>query len=92
MLRLAIGNHKWLWRSLRVGNSHSDGLIRKPIKELIDELDPGEFWQIHRSTVVRVDAVEQVSRDFRGRQIVHVKGSEEKLEVSRTFNHLFKQM
>ncbi len=69
-----------------------EALIRKPIKELIDELDPDEFWQIHRSTVVRVDAVEQVSRDFRGRQIVHVKGSAEKLEVSRTFNHLFKQM
>ena len=69
-----------------------EALIRKPIKELIEELDPDEFWQIHRSTVVRVDAVEQVSRDFRGRQIVHVKGSEEKLEVSRTFGHLFKQM
>jgi DNA-binding LytR/AlgR family response regulator len=69
-----------------------EALIRKPIKELIDELDPDEFWQIHRSTVVRVDAVEQVSRDFRGHQIVHVKGSDEKLEVSRTFNHLFKQM
>ena len=92
MLRFGIGNHKWLWRSLRVGNSRSDGLIRKPIKELIDELDPAEFWQIHRSTVVRVDAVDHVSRDFRGRQIVHVKGSEEKLEVSRSFNHLFKQM
>ena len=69
-----------------------EALIRKPIKELIEELDPDEFWQIHRSTVVRVDAVEQVSRDFRGHQIVHVKGSDEKLEVSRTFNHLFKQM
>jgi DNA-binding LytR/AlgR family response regulator len=69
-----------------------EALIRKPIKELIEELDPDEFWQIHRSTVVRVDAVEQVSRDFRGHQIVHVKGSDEKLEVSRTFNNLFKQM
>ena len=69
-----------------------EALIRKPIKELIEELDPDEFWQIHRSTVVRVDAVEQVSRDFRGHQIVHVKGSDQKLEVSRTFNHLFKQM
>jgi DNA-binding LytR/AlgR family response regulator len=69
-----------------------EALIRKPIKELLEELDPDEFWQIHRSTVVRVDAVEQVSRDFRGHQIVHVKGSDEKLEVSRTFNHLFKQM
>jgi DNA-binding LytR/AlgR family response regulator len=76
----------------RVQTQRFEALIRKPIKELIDELDPDEFWQIHRSTVVRVDAVEQVSRDFRGRQIVHVKGSEEKLEVSRTFNHLFKQM
>jgi hypothetical protein len=71
---------------------HTPGLIRKPIKELIDELDPNEFWQIHRATVVRVDAVDHVSRNFRGRQIVHVKGSAEKLEVSRTFNHLFKQM
>jgi len=76
----------------RVQTERFEALIRKPIKELIDELDPDEFWQIHRSTVVRVDAVEQVSRDFRGRQIVHVKGSQQKLEVSRTFNHLFKQM
>lgn len=76
----------------RVQSRGFEALIRKPIKELIDELDPDEFWQIHRSTVVRVDAIEQVSRDFRGYQIVHVKGSEEKLQVSRTFNHLFKQM
>ena len=76
----------------RVQTRGFEALIRKPIKELIDELDPDEFWQIHRAIVVRVDAVEQVSRDFRGRQIVHVKGSSEKLEVSRTFNHLFKQM
>jgi len=76
----------------RVQTQSFEALIRKPIKELIDELDPAEFWQIHRSTVVRVDAVNHVSRDFRGKQIVHVKGSEEKLEVSRTFNHLFKQM
>ncbi len=76
----------------RVQTRGFEALIRKPIKELIDELDPDEFWQIHRATVVRVDAVEQVSRNFRGNQIVHVKGSDEKLEVSRTFNHLFKQM
>jgi len=41
---------------------------------------------------VRVDAIEQVSRNLRGQQIVHVKGRPDKLEVSRTFNHLFKQM
>jgi DNA-binding LytR/AlgR family response regulator len=76
----------------RVQTRAFEALIRKPIKELIDELDPDEFWQIHRATVVRVDAVEQVSRNFRGHQVVHVKGSDEKLEVSRSFSHLFKQM
>jgi len=76
----------------RVQTQRFEALIRKPIKELIDELDPDEFWQIHRAILVRVDAVEQVSRDFRGRQIVHVKGSGEKLEVSRSFGHRFKQM
>jgi DNA-binding LytR/AlgR family response regulator len=76
----------------RVQTKTFEALIRTPIKALIDELDPDEFWQIHRATVVRVDAVAEVSRNFRGNQIVHVKGSDEKLEVSRTFNHLFKQM
>ena len=76
----------------RVQTQGFEALIRKPIKELLDELDPDEFWQIHRATVVRVDAIEQVSRNFRGHQIVHVKGRDEKLEVSRTFHHLFKQM
>lgn len=76
----------------RVQTESFEALIRKPIKELIDELDPNEFWQIHRGTVVRVDAVTQVSRNLRGNQVVHVKGRDDKLEVSRSFNHLFKQM
>ena len=76
----------------RVQAEGYEALIRKPIKELIEELDPKEFWQIHRSTLVRVDAIAQVSRNFSGKQIVQLKGSDEKLEVSRSFNHLFKQM
>ena len=76
----------------RVQTAGFEALIRKPIKELIDELDPNEFWQIHRAIVVRVDAVAHVSRNLRGNQVVHLKGSDEKLEVSRSFNHLFKQM
>jgi len=76
----------------RVQTLGFEALIRKPIKELLDELDPSEFWQIHRATVVRVDAIAQVSRNFSGKQIVHLKGRDEKLEVSRSFNHLFKQM
>ena len=76
----------------RVQTATFEALIRKPIKELIDELDPDEFWQIHRSTVVRVDAVREVSRNLRGNQVVHLNGSPETLEVSRTFTHRFRQM
>jgi DNA-binding LytR/AlgR family response regulator len=76
----------------RVQTEGFEALIRKPIKDLLDELDPKEFWQIHRSTVVRVDAITQVSRNLAGKQVVHLKGSDQKLEVSRSFNHLFKQM
>lgn len=76
----------------RVQTPRFEALIRKPIKELIEELDPEEFWQIHRATVVRVDAIEQVSRNLRGNQVLHLRGTDEKLEVSRSFNHLFKQM
>jgi DNA-binding LytR/AlgR family response regulator len=65
-----------------------EALIRKPIKELVDELDPLVFWQIHRSTLVNVKAIAGVTRDFRGRQIVGVKGHPEKLEVSRSYTPL----
>jgi len=76
----------------RVQTAQLEALIRKPIKELVDELDPKLFWQIHRSTLVNINAVAGVSRDFRGRQIVAVKGHHEKLEVSRSYAGLFKGM
>jgi DNA-binding LytR/AlgR family response regulator len=76
----------------RVQTAGFEALIRKPIKELIDALDPNEFWQIHRGTVVRVDAIAEVSRSLSGKQVVTVKGRADKLEVSRSFSHLFKQM
>ncbi|WP_374566241.1 LytR/AlgR family response regulator transcription factor [Ideonella sp.] len=76
----------------RVQTPQVEALIRKPIKELVDELDPERFWQIHRSTLVAVNAIAAVTRDFRGRQIVSVKGNPQKLEVSRSYTHLFKGM
>ncbi|WP_326542784.1 LytR/AlgR family response regulator transcription factor [Pseudorhodoferax sp.] len=76
----------------RVQTAQVEALIRKPIKELVDELDPQLFWQIHRSTLVNVKAIAGVTRDFRGRQIVSVKGHPEKLEVSRSYAGLFKGM
>jgi DNA-binding LytR/AlgR family response regulator len=69
-----------------------EALIRKPVRDLADELDPSLFWQIHRATLVNVNAIEGVTRDIRGRHLVMIKGRPEKLEVSRSFLHLFKQM
>ncbi|NKI95697.1 LytTR family DNA-binding domain-containing protein [Rhizobacter sp. SG703] len=76
----------------RVQTATIEALIRKPIKELLDELDPNQFWQIHRSTLVNTQAISGVTRDLRGRQLVSVKGHGEKLEVSRSFTGLFKGM
>ena len=69
-----------------------EALIRKPVRDLAEELDPSLFWQIHRATLVNVNAIEGVTRDIRGRHLVLIKGRTEKLEVSRSFLHLFKQM
>ena len=76
----------------RVQTATVEALIRKPIKELIEELDAEVFWQIHRSTLVNTRHIAGVSRDLRGRQLVAVKGHPEKLEVSRSFAGLFKGM
>jgi len=76
----------------RVQTATVEALIRKPIKELIEEIDMQLFWQIHRSTLVNIKAIAGVSRDERGRQLVSVRGLTEKLEVSRSYAGLFKAM
>ncbi len=76
----------------RVVTADGEALIRKPLKELVDELDPNQFWQIHRSTMVNVASVEGVTRDFRGRMLVKLKGRTETLPVSDSYTHLFRQM
>ena len=76
----------------RVQTATAELLIRKTLKELADELDPDEFWRIHRSTLVRVDAIAEVSRDLRGRQMLRVRNYPHELEVSRNHSHLFQQM
>ena len=76
----------------RVQTAQQEALIRKPIKELLAELDPAQFWQIHRSTLINARAIAGIVRDERGRQLVSIKGRPEKLEVSRSYAHLFKGM
>ena len=76
----------------RVALADGEALIKTPIRELIDGLDPEVFWQIHRSTLVNVNAIASVTRDFRGQAHVKIKGKDENLVVSRIYSHLFKQM
>ncbi|MBY0446526.1 MAG: LytTR family DNA-binding domain-containing protein [Burkholderiales bacterium] len=76
----------------RVQTKNYEALIRKPVRDLLEELNPDLFWQIHRATLVNSKAIEGVVKDLRGRLLVKVNGLSEKLEVSRSFTHLFKQM
>jgi DNA-binding LytR/AlgR family response regulator len=59
---------------------------------LLQALDPSMFWQIHRSTIVNVNAIEEVPRDMRGRLQLRIKNRKEALPVSQPFTHLFRQM
>ncbi|MDW2406159.1 LytTR family DNA-binding domain-containing protein, partial [Vibrio sp. 1262-1] len=65
-------------------------LIRTSLKELIGQLNPEQFWQVHRSSVVQVSKINKVNKDFAGRMFVYV--GETKLPVSRASQSLFKGM
>lgn len=76
----------------RIFTAQQEVLVKKPIKELVDELDPERFWQIHRSTIVNAAEITGAVRDLRGRLMLTLKSREDKIEVSRSYTHLFKQM
>lgn len=77
---------------LRVLTATQEYLLRTPLKELLPQLDAQLFWQIHRGTVVRVQAVRSVSRDEAGRLSLTLHHRSEKLAVSRLYAHRFKAM
>jgi DNA-binding LytR/AlgR family response regulator len=72
--------------------SPADTLISLPLKDLIAQLDAGQFVQIHRATVVNLERVSHVVRGANETASVHLKGRRETLRASRTFNHVFRQM
>jgi len=67
-------------------------LIRTPIRELAGQLDPGQFWQVHRSTLVNVRQIAAARHDAMGRLTLVLKNRPEALPVSRAYAHLFRQM
>ena len=77
---------------VRVLTAAREYLIRTPLKDLIGQLDPQVFWQIHRSTLVRAGSITTVTRDEAGKLHLTLAGRPERLPVSRLYAHLFKAM
>lgn len=67
-------------------------LIRTPIAELAAQLDPAQFWQVHRSTLINLDHLESTRRDEASRLWLRLRGHPHELPVSRAYVHLFKAM
>ena len=77
---------------VRVVAGSGEGVIRTPLKDLLAGLDPDAFWQVHRGTVVRVQAIDRVSKNELGRHSLSLKGHTERLPVSGAFLHRFRGM
>ncbi|MFC1881276.1 LytR/AlgR family response regulator transcription factor [Thermodesulfobacteriota bacterium] len=69
-----------------------ESLIKKSIRQLATELDPDQFWRIHRSTIINVNFAGRINRSFAGRLTIKIDNLAETLTVSRPYAHLFKQM
>ena len=76
----------------RVVTENEDVLIRTPLKDLVDGLDPEVFWQVHRGAIVNVQRITKITRDGVEKHSLVLRGCTEKISVSRHFFHLFKQM
>jgi DNA-binding LytR/AlgR family response regulator len=77
---------------IRVLTATHEYLIRTPLKQLLAQLDPETFWQVHRAVVVRSSAIEAVHRDEAGKLHLDLRGRTEKIPVSRLYGHLFRAM
>ena len=77
---------------INVVTSENSSLIRLSLRELLPQLDNKLFWQIHRGTVVNSQFIHTATRDEAGKLSLKLRGSDDKLQVSRVYAHLFKQM
>jgi DNA-binding LytR/AlgR family response regulator len=77
------------WRS---EGAEGEALIRTPLKDLLPQLDPADFVQVHRAVVVNLRAISHVTRGENETAQIHLKNRSEVLPVSRNYLHLFRQM
>lgn len=103
-LKVQIGNRIWLiavedilylhasGRYVKVVTAEREALLRMPLKSLLSQLDPEYFWQIHRSIVINLRHLDHVNASEPEQLQVYIKGSNTALPVSRSAQHLFRQM
>jgi DNA-binding LytR/AlgR family response regulator len=77
---------------VRVITAEREYLVRISLRELLPQLDPQRFWQVHRGTVVRADAIATAVREESGKVLLTLRGHKDKLAASRLYAHLFKPM
>lgn len=95
-VRLVTVDEIWYFQSdakyTRAVTADGEVIISKRLKELSQELDPAVFWQVHRSTIVNMNEVRGVVRDFRGQLTLKLKRDNVTLNVSEPYEHLFRRM
>lgn len=77
---------------VRVVTTEREHLIRLSLKELLPQLDPARFWQVHRGTVVRANAIASALREESGKVTLTLRGHPDRLSASRLYAHLFRGM
>ena len=104
MIRAAVGNSvrmialadvvyfEALDKYINVVCQDSEALIRTSLKELLPQLDPQQFWQIHRGTIVNASAIATAVRDETGKLSLTLRQHPAQLRVSPLYAHLFRQM
>jgi len=76
----------------RIVRQRDEVLVRRSLADLLQVVDPKQFWQIHRSTLVNMEYVDAVVRDAFGGMELVLRGRDERLAVSRAHRALFKGM
>ena len=92
---LAVKDVDYFLSETKYTSVMSDGeeyLIKTPIITLEKQLDPDDFWRVHRGCIVKVAQIAKVERDFSGHMYIYLKRDNSKLAVSRSYQGLFKQM
>jgi DNA-binding LytR/AlgR family response regulator len=77
---------------VRVVTAEHEHLIRLSLRELLPQLDPAQFWQVHRGTVVQARCVQSARRDESGKALLTLRGRAETITASRLYAHRFKGM